>query len=159
LVKGERRRFIRGHHLRQAPTPYLVDPVSDCWIWQWGRNNSGYGVLCNRNAHRVYYERAGGTVPEGMVLDHLCRNRLCVNPAHMEPVTVAENARRGKSAKLTMAQVVAIHDSAAPARALASEHGVSIHTIRDIRRGRRWADVHPVCQSRVREDMIRGRES
>ena len=50
-------------------------------------------------AHRVYYERHVGPVPEGLELDHLCRNPGCVNPEHLEPVTHAENIRRGYQAK------------------------------------------------------------
>lgn len=46
-------------------------------------------------AHRVVYEMVNGPIPEGLVLDHLCRNKRCVNPSHLEPVTIAENVRRG----------------------------------------------------------------
>jgi hypothetical protein len=45
--------------------------------------------------HRDVYEQLVGPIPEGLVLDHLCRNRSCCNPAHLEPVTTAENVRRG----------------------------------------------------------------
>jgi hypothetical protein len=46
-------------------------------------------------AHRYAYEQLVGPIPEGLVLDHLCRNRLCINPLHLEPVTIGENIRRG----------------------------------------------------------------
>jgi len=56
---------------------------------------SGRPVL--RYAHRVSYEHLVGPIPKGMQLDHLCRNRMCVNPAHLEPVTARENTRRATS--------------------------------------------------------------
>lgn len=70
-----------------------------CWEWAGHRAPTGYGQV-NRNgvtayAHRVAYELAVGPIPDGLHLDHLCRNPPCVNPAHLEPVTVGENHRRG----------------------------------------------------------------
>lgn len=70
-----------------------------CWIWNHVPTNSGYGAFCldriPRAAHRVVYELIKGPIPQGMQLDHLCRNRVCVNPDHLEPVTCRENLLRG----------------------------------------------------------------
>lgn len=70
----------------------------DCWLWDKVSWN-GYGVNvswqgCRHPAHRTVYLAAGGIIPPGLDLDHLCRNRRCVRPAHMEPVTRAENLSR-----------------------------------------------------------------
>ena len=71
-----------------------------CWEWTAGLfKKDGYGQFYNPGgshlAHRYSYEYHVGPVPEGMQLDHLCRNRKCVNPDHLEPVTCRENLHRG----------------------------------------------------------------
>lgn len=73
----------------------------ECWRWNGAENGSGYGRfhLGGRSvaAHRVAYELMVGPISEGLVIDHLCRNPSCVNPAHLEPVTGRENTLRGMS--------------------------------------------------------------
>jgi hypothetical protein len=104
-VKGEPRRYVAGHHGRPYPVQFVIDPETGCWEWLYARRRDGYGyvnaVVNGRRrpvtAHRVYYERYVGPIPEGLQLDHLCRNRGCVNPAHLEPVTQRENILRGES--------------------------------------------------------------
>lgn len=70
--------------------------ASGCWEWLGVRGRGGYGRIGGRAAHRVLWEQEHGPIPAGMVLDHLCRVRACVNPAHMEPVSVRENTLRGR---------------------------------------------------------------
>ena len=70
---------------------------SGCWLWT-GHTRRGYGGFRDGRevaAHRWAYERCVGPIPDGLQLDHLCRTRACVRPAHMEPVTARENILRG----------------------------------------------------------------
>jgi len=70
-----------------------VDASGDCWEWTGSKNQYGYGITTsNKKAHRVAYELEGGTIPEGMVIDHICHNRGCVKPAHLRVVTRKQNA-------------------------------------------------------------------
>lgn len=71
----------------------------ECWLWLASKTGSGYGQIGVDGsralmAHRVAYELLVGPIPAGLHLDHLCRVPACVNPAHLEPVTPYENARR-----------------------------------------------------------------
>lgn len=78
-------------------------PAADCWEWSAGRDRHGYGrfYLAGREllAHRWAYEDMVGEIPAELVIDHLCRNRGCVNPFHLEPVTPLENTRRSAPAQ------------------------------------------------------------
>lgn len=82
------------------------DPVTGCWNWTGARDVTGYGRFgyyegngpCRTlGAHRVAYLLLVGQIPDGLQLDHLCRNPKCVNPAHLEPVTGRENTLRGNT--------------------------------------------------------------
>jgi hypothetical protein len=78
-----------------------IDKTSSCWLWTPVSNAFGYGVFRQRGGgaayvHRIAYEELVGPIPPGWTIDHLCRVKRCVNPAHLEPCTRAENARRNR---------------------------------------------------------------
>lgn len=73
-------------------------PPEECWPWTGSQTEDGYGRVWldgrYQRPHRVVFEVVVGPIDAGLTLDHLCRNRLCCNPLHLEPVTSAENTRR-----------------------------------------------------------------
>jgi hypothetical protein len=80
-----------------------VDFDTNCWLWVGAVQTSGYGSVGIGNkrtalVHRLSYEAHNGPIPDGLTIDHLCRNKTCVNPDHLEPVTLAENIRRAAAA-------------------------------------------------------------
>lgn len=88
-----------------------VPNAGACWEWRASIDRKGYGVQTFRGrtflAHRVAYFIRHGPIPLGLTIDHLCRNRRCVNPRHLEPVTVRENTLRGAAVTAINARKVA----------------------------------------------------
>ena len=108
------RLYVHGHNRRGAMTVVTgnhrellfwnhVGPLGlgECWDWIGARSNKGYGYFNagekRVRAHRFSYELYNGPISKVMTIDHLCRNRGCVNPTHLEVVTLQENISRGNS--------------------------------------------------------------
>jgi len=79
-----------------------VRKTETCWLWTASKTWDGYGQFARDGrlvkAHRWSWEQLRGPIPDGLVIDHLCRVRACVKPDHMEVVTIRENTNRGRSA-------------------------------------------------------------
>ena len=102
-IRGD---FVTQPHALRYATPldrFMAkvdqDGPNGCWVWMAAKDRDGYGRFgvagAGALAHRVGYELMGERIPEGLQLDHLCRNTSCVNPRHLDPVTSRVNTHRG----------------------------------------------------------------
>lgn len=154
VVSGFPRRFVCGHHCRLSGKEYEIRNCgykTPCWVWLRGSTVGKYGLrygVARRpgedipiSAQRLMWERHRGPVPEGLDLDHLCRNTICCNPDHVEPVTHIENVRRGKNVRLTLEMVEEIRtlrSRGVPHLIIAQQYGIHPSHSCKICRGTKW---------------------
>lgn len=134
---------------RMSRPEYIIDESSGCWNWNRSVSSNGYGMVQRTEggramvAHRYIYIRERGPIPDGLQLDHLCRNKRCVNPDHLEPVTQATNTQRGAKTAITPKQAMAIYRLRGKERReeVAKRYKVSVTTVASIWVGLRWANI------------------
>jgi hypothetical protein len=125
----------------------IVVSESDCWMWKGTISDGGYahvvwtGSPNTRRVHRIVYQLLVGPIPSGLTLDHLCRVKSCVNPSHLEPVTMKENNLRSMSL------------SAINARKTHCIRGHDLNNPDLVYRRRGWRDC-TICRL-LRQDRIR----
>ncbi len=139
----------------QSPQFFEIDKDTGCWVWARAVNHYGYGVIrCPERgrtvpAHKWVYEMLHGPVPPGKELDHLCRNRACCNPAHLEPVIHAVNMQRGTGAfSHEEVRIFREIDSRRPftlaeRQAIARDRGITEHAVYMMLTGRTYKNVKP----------------
>jgi hypothetical protein len=90
---------LTANQINRLNRSYTINSATGCWEWTSTIDNNHYGVFPasgkRYRAHRAMYMHLVGPIQTGLVIDHLCRNTICVNPDHLEPVTQKENVLRG----------------------------------------------------------------
>jgi hypothetical protein len=142
--------WVRGHHGRGKFTAsYKVNKTTGCWEWQGYITRHGYGSLSRDGetlAHRWYWKKVNGDVPEGKQLDHACKNTKCINPSHLRVYTNQENCQERTTTKVTPELVRLfrhLKKSGTNRKAIAKAFGLSIGHVSDIVAGRKWSNIKP----------------
>ena len=142
---------MKEPRLSMKPLVAIPEDTKGCWEWQGKINKiTGYGckTFGGRTllAHRWVWQMLQGPIPESLVINHLCSNKKCVNPHHLEVTDQAGNCRHGLGAKLSEKEVIEIKNARigktfGRATRLADKFNVSAALIHDIWNGRAWKDV------------------
>jgi hypothetical protein len=122
---------------------YIVDAETGCWVWQLVLNENGYP---HSYQHRRFYEQVHGPQPKGRHIHHVCRNRACVNPEHLQSLTPTEHAQIHRVEKhvITVEEAREIRelcrDPTLTFQAIGDRYGISFTHVEDIAFARRWKE-------------------
>ncbi len=147
LVKGEPVRYINGHH-RMLPETYTVEDrgyETPCWIWR-NAKHDGYGYIGREGrfhyAHRYFYEREHGPLPDGYQLHHECKVKNCIRLSHLMPLPVVEHQRVHPRTVLTMEKArrirYLVQVCGMQRKDVAADFGVSTDVVEMVVRGVTW---------------------
>lgn len=100
--------IVRGNQVIRDSKEYILSRIkvdeNGCWNYPYSLQTNGYARIQGEYAHRASYEIFKSRIPEGLTIDHLCKNKICVNPQHMEAVTAVENTMRSSAIPATNAR-------------------------------------------------------
>lgn len=140
------RESVRLRQLEQRiKNSYWIDSITGCWIGKTELLNNGYhrfNIYKNERVmlHKLMYERYKGSIPYGMEIDHLCKNKRCCNPDHLEIVTRVQNVLRSENCKIDMDEMEAIKLAILGGKSqteVAKEHGINQCHVSRIINGKR----------------------
>lgn len=160
--KGEPIRYVANHHTWKTPTTYVLEDrgySTACWIWQRSVSDNGYGQMGSQYAHRAYYEHKYGVIPEGYHAHHLCEQKPCVNPDHIQPLTVSDHFQTRPTTKLSYDDKQRIREmrqqglSVAEIGALFGVRGDTVSKIAPMSRNRRTLSRDEVMEIKYLCDM------
>lgn len=149
LTSSAEKRWLRGHaanatRAKSFGSQCVVEDrghETPCIVWVGKKTSNGYGLYRGEVAHRYAWKLQRGRITDGMQLDHLCRQRDCVHPHHLEQVTPSQNVQRSSLAKLTeddVAEMRRLREEGALLVTLVERFGVSKATVSRVCRGLQW---------------------
>lgn len=115
---GKFNRLVIGIHMDiegRFHLKYII--TNECWLWRASKLESGYGLFTDESgktvtAHRWSYQHFKGVIPQGLIIDHICRNPSCVNPKHLQAITQSNNIKRSLLVKARSARTHCKHGHA-----------------------------------------------
>lgn len=151
LKNNEHKQKLFNHIIREV----ITSQFGECWVWKGCPNHNTYGqVWLGKEkfyAHRASYMLFNEEIPEGLVVDHICHVKACINPNHLQAINQHDNVHRSKTTKLTKELVFEILASADGIQKLSEDYNITRTHVEAIRKGKRWKSAYYEWQILVKE--------